>query len=64
MFIGIIGALLFLAGLAVAVINLVRKIAKKEPLLPKKIVLLMVGVGFVMFASGIAGDDDPEVASS
>ena len=64
MFIGILGALIFLSGLAVAVINLVRKIAKKEPLLPKKIVLLMVGVGFVMFASGIAGDDDPEVASS
>ena len=55
MFIGILGALLFLSGLAVLLITFVQKIMKKPQLLPKKISLSMVAIGIILFFVGVTG---------
>lgn len=63
MFIGILGALLFLSGLAVLLITFVQKIMKKPQLLPKKISLSMVAIGIVLFFVGVAGSGREDVKS-
>ena len=63
MFIGILGALLFLSGLAVLLITFVQKIMKKPQLLPKKIPLSMVAIGVVLFFVGIVGSEGEDVKS-
>ena len=66
MFIGILGALLFLSGLAVLLITFVQKIMKKPQLLPKKISLSMVAIGIVLFFVGVirSGGEDVKSDSS
>ena len=63
MFIGILGALLFLSGLAVLLITFVQKIMKTPQLLPKKISLSMIAIGVVLFFVGVVGSEGEDAKS-
>lgn len=63
MFIGILGALIFLSGLAVLLITFVQKIMRTPQLLPKKISLSMIAIGVVLFFVGVVGSEGPDVKS-
>ncbi len=54
MFIGILGALLFMVALALLLIGLIQKVMKKPQLLATKKSIAMVVVGIVMFVYGLS----------
>lgn len=64
MFIGILGALLFVGGSGILILGFVQQLMKKPLVLPKKISASIVAVGIVLFFVGALSGSDTEAKNS
>lgn len=64
MFVGILGALLFVGGLGILILSFVQQLMKKPLLLPKKISASIAAVGIVLFFVGALDGSDTEAKNS
>jgi len=64
MFLGIVGALLFLVGTGVLILGFIQQLLKKPLLLPKKISAAVATVGVVLFFVGALSGSDAEAENS
>ena len=64
MFVGILGALLFVGGLGILILGFVQQLMKKPLLLPKKISASIAAVGIVLFFVGALSGSDTEAKNS
>lgn len=64
MFVGILGALLFVGGLSILILGFVQQLMKKPLLLPKKISASIAAVGIILFFVGALDGSDTEAKNS